>query len=146
MDALELLKQDHAKVKKLFEQAEDADEKEQQSIFTQIKTELEIHAEIEESVFYPAMQRYNELKDMVAESLEEHNKVKTLLKEMEGMVGSEDFEDKLEELVDNVEHHAEDEEEAKMFPKVRELVSAAELDRLGSQLQAAKGQRQRKAS
>jgi hemerythrin superfamily protein len=146
MDALELLKQDHAKVKKLFEQAEDADEKEQQSIFTQIKTELEIHAEIEETVFYPAMQRYNELKDMVAESLEEHNKVKTLLKEMDGLSESEDFQDKLEELIDNVEHHAEDEEELKMFPKVRELVSATELDRLGSQLQAAKGQRQRKAS
>jgi hemerythrin superfamily protein len=141
MDALELLKEDHAKVKKLFEQAEDADQKEQRAIFTQIKTELEIHTQIEESVFYPAMQRYNELKDMVAESLEEHNKVKTLLKEMDGMSGSEDFEDKLEALRDNVEHHAEDEEESKMFPKVRELVSAAELDKLGAQLEAAKGQR-----
>ena len=141
MDALELLEQDHAKVKKLFEQAEDADQKEQRAIFTQIKTELEIHTQIEESVFYPAMQRYDELKDMVAESLEEHNKVKTLLKEMDSLSGSEDFEDKLEELIDNVEHHAEDEEESKMFPKVRELVSAAELDKLGAQLQAAKGQR-----
>jgi hypothetical protein len=140
MDALELLEQDHAKVKKLFEEAEDADEKEQRAIFTQIKTELEIHTQIEESVFYPAMQRYNELKDMVAESLEEHNKVKTLLNEMDGLSG-DDFEDKLEELIDNVEHHAEDEEESKMFPKVRELVSAAELDKLGAQLQAAKGQR-----
>jgi hypothetical protein len=106
----------------------------------QIKTELEIHTQIEETVFYPAMQRYNELKDMVAESLEEHNKVKTLLKEMDSLSG-DDFEDKLEELIDNVEHHAEDEEESKMFPKVRELVSAAELDKLGAQLQAAKGQR-----
>jgi hypothetical protein len=141
MDALELLEQDHAKVKKLFEQAEDADQKEQRAVFTQIKTELEVHTYIEETVFYPAMQRYNELKDMVAESLEEHNKVKTLLNEMEGMSGGEDFEDKLEELIDNVEHHAEDEEESKMFPKVRELVSAAELDKLGAQLQAAKGQR-----
>jgi hemerythrin superfamily protein len=141
MDALELLEQDHAKVKKLFEQAEDAEQKEQRAIFTQIKTELEIHTHIEETVFYPAMQRYNELKDMVAESLEEHNKVKMLLKEMDGMSGGEDFEDKLEELIDNVEHHAEDEEESKMFPKVRELVSATELDKLGAQLQAAKGQR-----
>jgi hemerythrin superfamily protein len=141
MDALELLEQDHAKVKKLFEQAEDADQKEQQAIFTQIKNELEVHTYIEETVFYPAMQRYKELKDMVAESLEEHNKVKTLLNEMEGMSSAEDFEDKLEELIDNVEHHAEDEEESKMFPKVRELVSAAELDKLGAQLQAAKGQR-----
>ena len=141
MNALELLKQDHAKVKKLFEQAEDADQKEKQAVFTEIKTELEIHTHIEESVFYPAMQRYKELKDMVAESLEEHDKVKTLLKEMDSMSGSEDFEDKLEELIDNVEHHAEDEEELKMFPKVRELVSAAELEKLGAQLQAAKGHR-----
>jgi hemerythrin superfamily protein len=141
MDALELLKQDHAKVKKLFEQAESADDREQKTIFAQIKTELEIHTQIEESVFYPAMQRYDELKEMVVESLEEHNNVKTLLQEMATLSDSEDFQDKLEELIDNVEHHAEDEEEGKMFPKVRELVSANELQKLGAQLQAAKGQR-----
>ena len=141
MDALELLKQDHAKVQKLFEEAESADEKEQKAIFSQIKTELEIHAQIEENVFYPAMQRYDELKEMVAESLKEHSNIKTLLQEMATLAGSEDFQDKLEELIDNVEHHAEDEEEGKMFPKVRELVSANELQKLGAQLQAAKGQR-----
>lgn len=141
MDALELLKQDHAKVKKLFEKAESADEKEQKAIFSQIKTELEIHTQIEENVFYPAMQRYDELKEMVAESLKEHSNVKTLLQEMATLSDSEDFEDKLEELIDNIEHHAEDEEEGKMFPKVRELVSANELQKLGAQLQAAKGQR-----
>jgi hemerythrin superfamily protein len=141
VDALELLKLDHAKVKKLFDQAESAAEKEQKSIFTQIKTELETHASIEESVFYPAMQRYEELKEMVAESLQEHNNVKTLLQEMATLSDSEAFQDKLEELIDNVEHHAEDEEEGKMFPKVRELVSANELEKLGAQLQAAKGQR-----
>jgi hypothetical protein len=140
MDALELLKQDHAKVKKLFEKAESAEEREQKRIFTQIKTELEIHAQIEENVFYPAMQRYDELKEMVVESLKEHSNLKTLLQEMATLSDSEDFEDKLEELIDNVEHHAEDEEEGKMFPKVRELVSAKELEKLGAQLQAAKGQ------
>jgi hemerythrin superfamily protein len=141
MDALELLKQDHAKVKKLFDEAETADEKEQKALFTQIKTELENHAHIEESIFYPAMDRFKELKDMVRESLEEHNQMKTLLTEMADLSDSEDFQDKLEELIDNVEHHAEDEEEGKMFPKVRELVSVSELEKLGAQLQAAKGQR-----
>jgi hemerythrin superfamily protein len=130
MDALELLKQDHAKVKELFEQAESADGREQKAIFAQIKTELESHTQIEESVFYPAMQRYDE-----------HNNVKTLLQEMATLSDSEDFQDKLEELIDNVEHHAEDEEEGKMFPKIRELVGADELQKLGAQLQSAKGQR-----
>jgi iron-sulfur cluster repair protein YtfE (RIC family) len=141
MDALELLKQDHARVKKLFDKTETADEREQRRIFTQIKAELEIHAEVEENIFYPAMQRYDELKEMVAESLKEHNDMKTLLQEMATLSGGEDFDDKLEELIDNVEHHAEDEEEGKMFPKIRELVASHELQKLGAQLQAAKGHR-----
>jgi len=141
MDALEILKQDHAKVKKLFDKTETADDREQKRIFSQIKTELEIHAHLEENIFYPAMQRHEGLKEMVAESLKEHNAMKALLQEMATLHAREDFEDKLEELIDNVEHHAEDEEEGKMFPKVRELVSANELQKLGAQLQAAKGHR-----
>ena len=141
MDALEILKQDNAKVKKLFDKTETADDREQKRIFSQIKTELEIHAQIEENIFYPAMQRHDGLKELVADSLKEHNAMKALLQEMGTLSDREDFEDKLEELIDNVEHHAEDEEEGKMFPKVRELVSASELQKLGAQLQAAKGHR-----
>ena len=81
MNALELLAEDHQKVKELFEEAENAEGKEQQKIFAQIKSELEIHARIEETIFYPAVQEHEELKDMVLESLEEHRQVKTLLKE-----------------------------------------------------------------
>jgi hemerythrin superfamily protein len=49
-------------------------------------------------------------------------------------------------LKDNVEHHAEEEEEGKMFPKVRKLVDRAELEELGQELEAAKHKRLRKAS
>ncbi len=57
MDALELLKQDHAKVKELLETAESAQGKERTAIFEKIKNELETHARIEENVFYPAVQK-----------------------------------------------------------------------------------------
>ena len=87
------------------------------------------------------MQRYDGLKELVAESLKEHGSMKALLQEMVTVTDPEEFKDTLEELIDNVEHHAEDEEEGKMFPKVRELVSANELQKLGTQLQAAKGHR-----
>ena len=141
MDALELLKQDHEKVKKLFDRTETADNREQKRIFSQIKTELEVHAQIEENIFYPAMQRYDGLKELVAESLKEHSGIKALLQEMVTLTNPEELKDTLEELIDNVEHHAEDEEEGKMFPKVRELVSADELQKLRTQIQAARGQR-----
>jgi hemerythrin superfamily protein len=149
MDALELLKQDHQKVKELFEQAEDAEGKSQQKIFEQIKTELETHARIEETVFYPAVQEHEELKDMVLESLEEHKQIKTLLREMENLASdSEKFEPKLKVLMENVEHHAEEEEEGKMFPKLRQIMGKQKLEQLAADLEAAKGQgkNQRKAS
>jgi hemerythrin superfamily protein len=147
MDALELLKQDHQKVKELFEQAEEAEGEDQQEIFEQIKTELETHARIEETVFYPAVKEHEELKDMVLESLEEHKQIKTLLREMENLTSdSEKFEPKLQVLMENVEHHAEEEEEGKMFPKLRQIMGKQKLEQLGADLEAAKGQRQRKAS
>ena len=140
MDALELLKQDHTKVKELLEKAESAEQgKERTAIFEKIKTELETHARIEEDVFYPAVQKNEELKDMVLESIEEHKQVKTLLREMDNLSkDSEKFEPKLKVLKENVEHHAEEEEEGKMFPKVRKLFSATELQELGAELEAAK--------
>jgi hemerythrin superfamily protein len=148
VDALELLKEDHQTVKELFEEAEDAaDQKEKTKIFAEIQAELETHAQIEETVFYPAMEKREELKDMVLESIEEHRQIKTLLKEIDGLKAeSEKFDPKLAVLMENVKHHAEEEEEAKMFPKIRELFSQEELEELGQELESAKNKRERKAS
>jgi hypothetical protein len=145
MDALELLKQDHAKVKDLFEQAEDAEGTDLEQICGQIKNELEMHAHIEETIFYPAMEKYDELKEMVQESREEHQEIKALLAELSS--DDDQLESTLEELMETVEHHAEDEEEGEMFPKILEIVDQKELETIGDQLQAAKGQiqQQRKA-
>lgn len=148
MDALELLKQDHQKVKGLLAAAKETDDKkEQKQLFKEIKTELETHARIEEAVFYPALEEHEELKSMVFESIEEHRQVKTLLRELSRVTpGSDKFKAKLKVLNDNVEHHAEEEEEGKMFPKVRNVFDRAELGQLGEELEAAKHKRLRKAS
>src|SRR4026208_1107053 len=148
MNALELLKTDHKNVKALFKKAEATENKKQQlQLFEKIKTELETHTHIEETVFYPAVAKNEELKDMVLESLEEHKQVKTLLREMENLTAdSEKFEPKLKVLMENVEHHAEEEEEGKMFPKVRKLMDTETLEQLGEELEAAKDKQLRKAS
>jgi hemerythrin superfamily protein len=148
MDALELLKTDHKNVKELFKKAEASKKpKQQKQLFEQIKAELETHTHIEETVFYPAIAKKEDLKDMVAESLEEHKQVKTLLREMESLASdSEKFEPKLKVLMENVEHHAVEEEEGKMFPKIRKIMNAASLEKLGKALEAAKPKNLRKAS
>jgi hemerythrin superfamily protein len=148
MHALELLKEDHEKVKELFEEAEETEDlQEKRRICNQIIAELETHAQIEESIFYPAMEKREELKDMVLESIEEHKQIKTLLKELDSLkADNEKFDPKLKVLMENVEHHAEEEEEGKMFPKVEKLFSEEDLEALGEELEAAKDQRQKKAS
>ena len=84
---------------------------------------------------------------MVLESIEEHKQVKTLLREMANLDGdSEKFEPKLKVLKENVEHHAEEEEEGKMFPKLRKLMNRDELEQLGQQLESAKKNQMKKAS
>jgi hemerythrin superfamily protein len=148
MDVLELLKQDHQTVKDLFEQGQQTqDKKHQKQIFKEIKTELERHARLEETIFYPAMEEHEDLKEMVLESLEEHKQMKTVLREMARLSSnSERFKPKFKVLKDNVEHHAVEEEEGKMFPKIRKIINRAELEELGQELEAAKHKRLRKAS
>ncbi|HZN12113.1 MAG TPA: hemerythrin domain-containing protein [Blastocatellia bacterium] len=139
MDAIELLKKDHRKVSELFKQAEAAEgEARKEQLFEKIKTELETHTHIEETVFYPALERHEELKDLVLEAYEEHKQVKTLIREIGQLVeGSEKFDAKLKVMGENVEHHVEEEEE-EMFPKVRKLMSATQLGQLGKELEEAK--------
>lgn len=139
MNALELLKQDHQKVAALFDEVKATDsEARQQKLFAQIKQELETHTHIEETVFYPKLMEHEDLRDIVLEGIEEHKQVKTLIREIERLVdGSEKFDAKLKVMSENVEHHVE-EEETEMFPQVEEVMSAAQLQELGAQLQAAK--------
>ena len=91
------------------------------------------------------MEKYDDLKEMVEEAREEHQEIKTLLEEISA--DGDELESKLEELMETVEHHAEDEEEGEMFPKILAIVDKQELERIGDQLQQAKGQvqQQRKA-
>ena len=108
---------------------------------------METHARIEETIFYPAVQEHEELEHMVFEAIEEHRQVKTLLRELGRITaGSDKFKAKLKVLKDDVEHHAEEEEEGQMFPKVRKVMNSKDLEELGQQLEAAKQKRLRKAS
>ncbi len=147
MDALNLLMQDHKNVKELFAQIKgQKDDEQRKKIFDKINSELTVHAHIEETLFYPEVQRFDQLKEMVEEALQEHHDVKELLKEMEELdLSGEEGDSALNDLIVNVEHHV-GEEEGEMFPKVRELCDKSALEKLGQQLESAKGQRHRQAS
>jgi hemerythrin superfamily protein len=138
MNALELLKQDHRKVEGLFRQIEATEDSNQhERLFQQLKTELEIHTHIEETILYPALKKHAELRDLVLEAEEEHKQVKTLLREIERLKdGSERFDAKLKVMQENIEHHVE-EEERELFPQLKQFYSNTELGQLGAELAAA---------
>ena len=122
--ATALLRADHQSVKKMFSEYEDLEnETEKRELFDKIKAELTVHAAIEEEIFYPALLEVEdeECQDLLKEAHEEHKIVKTLLEELSGMdVSDEQFDAKVKVLGENVEHHAE-EEQNEMFPYFDEL-------------------------
>ena len=102
MDALELLIGDHNRVKGLFAQFNEAHEADdlatQRDVAARIFTELEVHTDVEETVFYPVVQDLDdEIHDTVVEGLEEHRVAKDLIAEakaldpLTGWVGSGDM-------------------------------------------------------
>jgi len=115
MDAITLLKQDHTKVRALFKEYEDAGDRAIQTkhrLFDEIKQELDVHAAIEEEIFYPAVKRLRaeDARDLVLEAIEEHHVIKTLLKELAGLTPEDEaFDAKVKVLCENVDHHATEE-------------------------------------
>ncbi len=143
MDPFELLKKDHKKVSGLLKQldkTEESDASTREELFDQLKNELETHTQIEETIFYPALEGPEETKDITLEAYEEHNVVKTLLQELqETSKDDETWGAKFSVLKENVEHHVE-EEEGEMFNKAKKALDRDQLESLGDRISDAKGE------
>ena len=143
MDALQVLKADHEAVRELFDKFKDAkeakDTEELSALQEKIFRELEVHTTIEEEVFYPEAQQVgSEAEELIKEGIEEHHVVKVLMDEIEDLMPDDDaFVAKMTVLIENVEHHAEEEEE-ELFPKLRKVFGEDRLEAMGKKLQEAK--------
>jgi hemerythrin superfamily protein len=136
MNAIELLKQQHRQVEKLFEQLESSEDSEQkQALFQELADNLAAHAAIEEETFYPEAYA-KQTKELLQEAVEEHLAIKRLLADLLAMTpDDENFDAKVTVLKEQVKHHVE-EEEGELFKKVKKEMSSEELDTLGEDLEA----------
>ena len=145
MNAIQLLKDDHKKVRALLAELASTTSrgtKTRTELLAKIGKELRVHAKIEEEIFYPAFKAASEKSDddnMYFEAKEEHRAVELLvLPDLEKTdVSSECFGGRAKVLKELIEHHA-GEEEKDMFPRARKLLSAAELDELGARMEGRK--------
>jgi hemerythrin superfamily protein len=132
-DVLELLASQHQEVDALFAAIEEG-KGNRRVLFTELADKLAAHATVEEKLFYPAVMT-KDTDDLLKESVEEHLSIKRLLADLIGMrVDDEQFLPKLQVLKEQVSHHAHKEEEAKLFPKVKSMMSTDERAALGNEL------------
>ena len=140
MNAVELLKEDHKKVEKLFQTVKADEDADHRDTFEQIKAELEVHTHIEETIFYPKIKEDGdeELKKLVEEGFQEHHQAKMFLRELSSLADdSEKFQPKLKVLMEDIAHHVQ-EEEGQMFPKIKEQFDEYTRQMLGQEMEKEK--------
>ena len=149
-DAIVILKDDHKQIRKLFRDFQAAGEDAEARKGKLVETVIELltqHTYIENEVMYPRVRELlPDLEDDVLESYEEHHVADVLVMELSGMEPSDErFDAKTTVLIENVQHHM-DEEEQDWFPKVREGLGRKALQEIGEALLAAKEKAPKKPS
>lgn len=138
MDALELIKQDHKRLKKLLEETLEAQGTDRESRMDHLRTELVAHERMEEEVFYPRLRHEQKAREEVLEGYEEHHVADVLLDELLEVPAETDlWKAKVKVLKENVEHHM-DEEESELFKKARSVLDRDELEQLGARMERIK--------
>jgi hypothetical protein len=121
-NAIELLKEDHAKVKKAFKEFEKMDRSDTETcrqLVTSVCEDLKTHTMLEEEIFYPAVRAAIEDEDIMNEAAIEHETAKMLIEQLENMSGDDpNYYATFTVLGEYVQHHVK-EEEGEMFPEAK---------------------------
>ncbi|MFO1431710.1 MAG: hemerythrin domain-containing protein [Candidatus Competibacteraceae bacterium] len=138
-DAISILKKDHGRVQKIFQDFDKAqDQKTKQKLVETACNELAIHSQIEEELFYPAVRQALGDSKLVEEASVEHESASQLINKLQEMQpGQEKYEAVFTVLGEYVNHHITEEED-EMFPKIKK--SNLDLEALGQQIMERKEQ------
>jgi hypothetical protein len=133
MNAIKFLEQQHREVEALFAKIEKTSaSKDRKDIFNEIALRMEIHAKLEEKLFYPEGREVD--KDMTLEAYEEHDVVKALIRKCaKTRPNAEEFMARVTVLKEVIEHHVKEEEET-YFPECEKAFGAEKLEELGEEM------------
>lgn len=147
MDVLELIKADHRRVEALFSEIEGTDDTHRlYECFNQLYNALNVHAEVEEQIFYPAIRQHQGTKELVDSAQEEHGEAKQMLEELASLSPtSAEFQQKIGELKRVIQYHVQSEEN-EVFSQVRDCMSEEERTKLGREFEVVKIQVQSEMS
>ncbi len=138
-DATTLLRADHKLVSGLFAEYEKTrSSTKKKQLVSKICTELSVHAQVEEEIFYPAVKQALKDKELIPEATVEHATLKDLIAQVEGVEpDGEMFDAKIKVMCEYVEHHVK-EEQNEMFPKAKS--TGLDMVELGARLSERKAE------
>ena len=138
--ATDMIREDHRKVEQLYRRYQGSEgPAAKRALAEQICHELEVHASIEEGIFYPAVQVKLGMDDtgLVHEALREHGELKKLIGHIRDDGGDDSIRERgMQALMQSVAHHVQ-EEERQMLPQAEQRLGE-ELERVGAQMQQRK--------
>ena len=139
--AIEMLKEDHAKVKKAFKEFETMDREDAEACRQIVQTvceDLKVHTTLEEEIFYPAVREAIEDEDIMNEASVEHETAKMLIEQLENMEPDDpNYHATFTVLGEYAMHHVK-EEEGEMFPQAKK--AGIDLEALGERMQERKSE------
>jgi hemerythrin superfamily protein len=140
LTAIDLLKEDHDKVKKAFKEFEKMDRSDSETcrqVVRSVCDDLRVHTMLEEEIFYPAVREAIDDEDIMNEAAVEHEAAKTLIEQLENMEPDDpNYFATFTVLGEYVMHHVK-EEESEMFPQAKKA-KELDLQALGEQIRARK--------
>jgi hemerythrin superfamily protein len=138
MDALDLIKEDHKRLKKMLKETLEAETSQREERMDHLRNELVAHERMEEEVLYPRLRDEKKARAEVLEGYEEHHVADVILDELLDLPPETDlWKAKVKVLKENVEHHM-DEEESELFKKARAVLDRNELKQLGERMEQIK--------
>ncbi len=138
-DAFMMLKEDHDRIALLFKQSRaSGGTKVNHQIFDQIRSVLDNHTHIEETILYPTCEKHQELKRMALEFNDAHAEVKELMFQITRSARDDaNIAPKLRSLMERVEAHIQEEEE-RLFPLAEKVMRRNELEYMRAEIESAR--------
>lgn len=129
-----MIRMDHTTVLATFHQYDpNASDNTKQALVQQVCLALEIHAQLEEEIFYPEMRSVAGSSDVLTKSVPEHDEMRKLISRLRSMTPDDlTYDSTFMELMRDVMHHVADEETV-LLPEAERLLSDR-LNELGAQM------------
>jgi hemerythrin superfamily protein len=140
-DLIDVIIEDHRHVQRCFDQLEsdDCSQEQRKDLVEHVIAELVRHSVAEEMHMYPAAREAIPDGDRIADhEIEEHAEAEKVMSDLMGKdPGDPEFDELLRNLISDVRHHIDDEEQD-LLPKLRDNCTSEQLQELGAKVQDAK--------